>query len=137
MSSHILVPTDGSDSAERAFDHAVEMAEAEDGDLHLLHVVDTERYGEPALSSSELVVTQQEDQGTLLLKRLAILARQREISTTLESCHGDPVETVLDRVDEEGIDTVVMPRGGFDQERARRDAASEILNRTTAEVVLI
>lgn len=137
MPAHIMVPTDGSDHAERAFDHALRMADNAGGDLHLLHVVDTERYGEPALSTTELVVTQQEDEGTLLLKRLAVRAGHREIPTTLESCHGDPVASIVDRIESDGIDTVVMPRGGFDQERSRRDAASTILRRTDAEVVLI
>lgn len=137
MTSKILVPTDGSDRAERAFDHALKLASDDDCELHLLHVVDTERYGEPALSSAELVVAQQEDEGTFLLKRLAVLARQREIPTTIESCHGDPVETIRDRVESDGVGTVVLPRQGFDQERSRADLPSQLLRRTDAEVVLV
>lgn len=103
----------------------------------MLHVVDTERYGEPALSTAELVVTQQEDAGSRLLKRLAGSAGQRDVPTTRERRHGDPLASILERVEAEGIDVVVMARQGFDQERSMRDVATGILQRSDAEVVLV
>ena len=137
MTTDVLVPTDGSDRAERAFDHALEMAENDDGTLHLLHVVDTERYGEPALSSSELVVTQREDEGTQLLKRLGARAGRRGVAATMEQCHGDPVARITDCIDAQRVDTVVMDRQGFDQERSTGSVSTTVLRNTDAEIVLV
>src|SRR6056297_3084298 len=47
MYDHILVPTDGSDHAERAADHAALLAEAFDATVHLLTVVDIEAAAGP------------------------------------------------------------------------------------------
>ena len=40
MYEHILVPTDGSDVAEAAVDHALDLAEKYDAEVHALYVVD-------------------------------------------------------------------------------------------------
>lgn len=137
MGTHILVPTDGSEHAERAFDHALAMADNAGGDLHLLHVVDTQRYGEPALSTAELLVTRQEDAGTQVLKRLANRAKGRSIPTTLEQCHGDPVEQILACIETDDVDTVVMGRQGFDHRHSMGSVAADILERSTIDVVLV
>lgn len=137
MGTHILVPTDGSEHAERAFDHALSMAEDADGTLHLLHVVDTQRYGEPALSSTELLVTRQEDAGVQVLKGLAARAKRQAIPTTLEQCHGDPVDEILACIDDAGIDTVVMGRQGFDHRYGVGRVAKDVLRDSDAEVVLV
>ena len=42
MYEQILVPTDGSDVAETAIDHAVDLAERYDATVHALYVVDTD-----------------------------------------------------------------------------------------------
>lgn len=137
MAEHILVPTDGSDRTERAVDRALEMAEDAGGDLHLLHVVDTDRYGEPALSSAELVVTRQEDDGTQLLKRLAARAGRRGVPTTLDQCHGDTVEEVVAAVETDDVDAVVMDRQGFDHGRSTDSVTRQILRTADTEVVLV
>lgn len=137
MGTHILIPTDGSEHAERAFEHALEMAERADADIHLLHVVDTNRYGEPALSSAELLVTRQEDAGTQMLKHLAGRARERSIPATLGQCHGNPADRILACIESEGVDTVVMGRQGFDHRYSMGSVAAEVLERSDAEVVLV
>ncbi|MFA9426033.1 universal stress protein [Natronorubrum sp. A-ect3] len=42
MYDTILIPTDGSDVAENAIDHAIDLAEQYDATLHALYVVDTD-----------------------------------------------------------------------------------------------
>jgi len=51
----IVVATDGSDGGDRAVEHALELANRYGAALHAMFVVDTDRYGEPALSTAELV----------------------------------------------------------------------------------
>jgi len=69
MYDTVLVGTDGSASANRAVTHALDEAEQHDAALHAIFVVDTGRYAEPALSSSELVTDEIEDWGKTNSKR--------------------------------------------------------------------
>jgi len=64
MYDTVLVATDGSGSANRAVTHALEQAEQHRATLHAIHVVDTDHYSEPALSSIELETADVEDWGT-------------------------------------------------------------------------
>jgi len=72
MYDTILVPTDGSDPANRAVEHALALADRYDARVHALYCVETHRYGEPALSSTEIVLDQLEDQGKRCSKRRVI-----------------------------------------------------------------
>ena len=63
MPTSILLPLDGSERSTRAGDAALDRAETADCTVHALYVVDTARYGEPALSSAETLVDEAEDRG--------------------------------------------------------------------------
>ena len=84
MYETILVATDGSDSANRAVDRAIDLAGAFDAELHGLSVIDTRRYGDSMLTESASVVASLED-------------RARELLTDLESRAEVPVTTELRR----------------------------------------
>lgn len=114
MHERILVPMGESDAGREAFEHGLTMAEREGADLHLLHVVDTNRYGEPALSSVELVVDAQADAGGEVLRRQAGRAQSHGVDTVAHNCHGDPTSEVLQYVDEHDVDAVVLCRPGRD-----------------------
>lgn len=137
MATDILVPTDGSDPAERAFEHALDVATAENGQLHLLHIVDSGRYGQPALSTAELVVTEQEDEATHQLTHLSTRASRQDVEATHETCRGDPVAEIERCVDEHDVDTVVMGREGFEHKRSMGSVAGKLLRRSDVEVVLV
>ncbi|WP_254536399.1 universal stress protein [Halomarina litorea] len=94
MYDSILVPTDGSDGANRAVEHALDLAEHYGATVHALYVVDTRKYGEPALSSVDLVIEQLEDRGHELLDELADRADNRGISVEKRVCHGIPHEEI-------------------------------------------
>jgi len=67
----IVVATDGSDGGDRAVEHALELANRYGAALHAMFAVDTDRYGEPALSTAELVVNEIEDTGHELVAEVA------------------------------------------------------------------
>lgn len=108
MYATILVPTDGSESADRAVEHGLELAEQHGGTLHTLYVVDTHRYGEPALSSTELVLQDLEAFGSDLVTEVAERAGGVGVETVTSVCHGTPHEEILDYADEIDADIVVM-----------------------------
>lgn len=137
MYDTILVPTDGSDHAEWAFERAVELADRTGSSLSLLHVVDTSRIGEPALSSAELVVDQLEDDGTALLKGLAQRAHERGLDTELHNCHGEPSREIRQYADEIDADLVVMGYQGEDHDRTLGTVTAQVVKACERPVMLV
>lgn len=139
MYETILVPIDGSDGGDRAVEHALELSERYDAGIHVLYVVDTSRYGEPALSSTEIVVDALEDEGTALLKDVAERADDHGIEVTLKSCHGAPYVEIIEYADEIDADLVVMGHQG----RAQRpegqigSTANRVARLTTRPILLV
>lgn len=127
MYESILVPTDGSEHAERAYERGLALAAQTGADLHLEHVVDTNRHTETALSGSQLVVAAAETDGQQVLKRCAEQARDEGLAVTTRNCHGDPCREILDYAEDNDVDLVVMGYQGEDHQRS--------LGRTTSQVV--
>ena len=131
----ILVPYDGSDGANRAIEHAFDLAQQYDATVHGLFVVDTRSYGEPARSSVELVVGEVEDEGHRLLERVADRAAARGVVFDHAVSHGVPQDAILARADELDADLVVLGyqgqthegRIGSVVERVVRDGGRPVL----------
>jgi nucleotide-binding universal stress UspA family protein len=108
MYDTILVPTDGSDSASRAVEHALELGEQFGATVHALYVVDTSRYGEPALSSAEIVLNELEEEGHELVSEIAERAEPLGVGVETLVCHGRPNEEIVTYADEVDADVIVM-----------------------------
>ncbi|WP_336002723.1 universal stress protein [Halorientalis halophila] len=108
MYDTILVPIDGSDGANRAIEHGLELAERFDAALYAIFVVDTRLYGEPGLSSTELVIDEIEDTGHGYLTDFAERADNHGIEIETRSCHGVPQEEIVTYADEVDADAIVM-----------------------------
>ncbi|MDS0477158.1 universal stress protein [Natrinema sp. 1APR25-10V2] len=117
MYDTILVPTDGSDPANRAVEHALELANNYQADIHAIYCVETYRYGEPALSSAEIVLDRLEEQGAAMLDELADRADNVGIDCGCTVCHGRPWEEILEKADEIDADLIVIGFQGQSHER--------------------
>lgn len=104
----ILVPTDGSDAANRAVEHGLALAERFGGTLHAMYVVDTKRYGEPALSSAEIVLQELEEEGTALISTIAERANNSGVAVEKRICHGVPHREIISYADEIAADIIVL-----------------------------
>lgn len=113
MYEHILVPLDGSDAANRAARHALDVAEQYGATLHTLVVVDTDRYGEAGLSSTEIVLDELEAEAEELLERLASRADNRGVETTTRVRRGTPYQSILDHAEEVDADLIVIGYQGL------------------------
>lgn len=116
MYDRILVPTDGSDHAERAARHAVALAAAFEAELDVLSVVDLQRdagafsaggiseeYHDRLRSEGERAVAETADM-------VADVAGGPSIETAV--VEGETEETILERAEETGADLVAMGTGG-------------------------
>ncbi|MFD1563364.1 universal stress protein [Haloarchaeobius amylolyticus] len=117
MYDTILVPTDGSDPANRAAKHALALAEQYDAQVDALYCVETHRYGEPALSSAEIVLNDLEERGQALLDDLADRGDNYGIEVSTCLCHGRPWEEIRARADDVDADLIVIGYQGQSHSR--------------------
>lgn len=110
MYDTILVATDGSQSANRALDHALDLASTFDADLHAIYVVDTRRYGGSMLSDSDAVVTEVENRGRELLEEIEMRA---DVDVTLTIRDGRPYEQIGEYAEEIDADLLVLGNRGL------------------------
>ncbi|MDS0279526.1 universal stress protein [Halomicroarcula sp. S1AR25-4] len=113
MYENILVPTDGSDDAERGIEHAMDLAEDHGAHLHVLFVVDETVYGTtPAFSSYEAFLEEIADEAEDLVEDVVETATERGIESTTSVLRGLPHEVILEYADDHDIDLVVMGKRG-------------------------
>ena len=136
MDTRILVPTDGSDSARAALEHALDIAADQDAVVHVLNVADT---NQPSLTRlGTQVVDALEEEGEEIVSAAAELAAERDVTVSTHVVQGEPRETIVEFVtagaesdDADGVafDFVVMGAHG------RRGLGEYILGSVTDYVV--
>ncbi|ELK55499.1 UspA domain-containing protein [Haloferax sp. BAB-2207] len=119
MYSHILFPTDGSDCADAALDHAIEHARTYDATLVVLYVADVREvgYAAPALSL-ERVREALLESGEQVVDRVAQAAREAGVEVETVITEGTPASEIIRHADEREVDFVVMGthgRSGIDR----------------------
>ena len=125
MYERILVPLDESEESERVLDHALDLADAADAEVHLLSVVDQKvlprDVAEDILFDSlDAVATETVDEGVAA-------ADERGVEADGEVVHGKPAKEILAAA--EGADLVVMGTHG------RRGVDRILLGSVSARVV--
>ncbi len=108
----ILVPVDFSEAAERAVEHAIEIAQTYGAEIHLLHVVEQVVY--PSVYGYEASYFPTEEVVGAVEDRLADIARDEigyehvQIAATV----GDAPLTILDYMNTNGVDLLVIATHG-------------------------
>ncbi|MGQ4555304.1 universal stress protein [Halobellus sp. GM3] len=126
MYDAILVPTDGSDQADAAVDHAASLAAAHGATLHVLYVADANRDSVTTLGGE--VVDALEREGTRIIEKTTDrLDLAIEVVDAVET--GDPVGTILEYAETVDADLIVMGTHG------RRGLDRYLLGSTTERVV--
>lgn len=127
MFSRILVPTDGSDPATAALEHALDIAADQGATIQLLHVADTK---EPSLTRlGDEVVDVLEREGNDIISAAAERADERGVSVETAVVQGDPRTVIVESATGDEFDLVVMGAHG------RRGIGEYVLGSTTDCVV--
>jgi nucleotide-binding universal stress UspA family protein len=116
MYETVLVATDGSAPSNRAVTHALEQAEINGAELHAIFVVDTGRYGEPSLSSAELLVDSIESWGQKQLEEVIARAEDVGVDVVVRCCHGTPHTEIIGYADSVDADVIVLGYQGQSHE---------------------
>ncbi|MFB6089858.1 MAG: universal stress protein [Halobellus sp.] len=113
MYERILVPTDGSDCAARAMDHAIDIADRYDAGLHVLSVVDSRdvSHGAPAISPQQVEQTLRE-RAESVVEDAADRAADAGVETTTAVEPGIPDDVIVDYATDHGCDLIVMGTHG-------------------------
>lgn len=111
MYTRILLPTDGSETTDRALEHALDLAGQYDAELHVLYVVDATVFANDVETGT--IVEEFETVGN----RIVDNATQRAADAGIEPARtavvrGTPHERILEYIDENDIDLVVMGTHG-------------------------
>jgi len=127
MFDTILFPTDGSDGAEAAFEHVLDLAEAHDATVYVLNVADTARDSVTQIQGQ--VIDTLEREGARVVRETAQRASDRGVTTVTEVLQGEPYSTIVDYAAANDVDVVVMPTHG------RRGLERFLLGSTTERVI--
>lgn len=146
MYETILVPTDGSNVAELAVEHALELAETYGATVHALFVVDTDAM-ELALSPEQADRLDEDDLEELddieefadrATRTVADRADERGIDVVERVVGGNPHQSIADYAAEHGVDLIVMgSHGRSGIRRALLGSVTERVLRTTTIPVLV
>jgi len=135
MYDDVLLPTDGSDAADAAVPHAIELADRYGARLHVLYVADTTEYS--TVTFEDDVVDPLAEEGQSVVDEVVEKAGDLNVEAVGVVMKGGAYETILQYVEDEGIDVVVMGthgRRGLD--RALLGSVTERIVRTSDVPVL-
>ena len=121
MYKKILLPTDGSEYANKAARHAIWLARLNGAELIALNVIETSSL--VGLPAEDLIVRIKEmlkEEGHKSLEKISDILKeseiedecQREVKLTLSTKEGSPSDIIIDTVKEEGVDLIVMGTSG-------------------------
>ncbi|WP_254529563.1 universal stress protein [Natrinema gelatinilyticum] len=136
MYTQILVPTDGSETAEAAVDHALDLADQYGATVHALYVVDTDSMS-LTLGGEQLDRIEQGQYGEMEEVRehadratgyVTDRARERDLETVEHVSAGKPHSLIANYIEDNDIDLVVM--GSHGRSGIRRALLGSVTERT-------
>jgi Universal stress protein UspA and related nucleotide-binding proteins len=121
MYKKILLPTDGSEYANKAAKHAIWIASLNGAELIALNVIETSSL--VGLPAEDLIVRIKEmlkEEGRKSLEKISDILKeseiegecQKEVKLTMSTKEGSPSDVIIDTVKEEGVDLIVMGTSG-------------------------
>ena len=137
MFNKILVPTDGSEPAERAGEHAISLADGSNGEIIVLYVIDTSYLNAlPQYDLREKLSKELREEGKEVVEKFK---KKLEDSQCEGHCknvslipmikEGKPADVILKTIDEENVDLVTIGKSG------KHGLERLILGNTTNRVV--
>jgi nucleotide-binding universal stress UspA family protein len=126
----VLIPTDGSEAAGVAVDHALAVAERTGARVHAVNVVDVSDLSSgPDYTLPTELLEQFRDRGERVTEEIAAAAEDRGLDTVTDVREGFPARDLLDYVGEHGIELIAMGTAG-------RTGMSRFLLGSTAERII-
>ena len=137
MYDQVVIPTDGSEFAERAAEHGFEIAERYGADVHVIYIIDTVTYGFEDAPRS--IVGLLKKGGQNAVDALTADATDRHLPVTGEILRGVPEEELLNYADGVGADLLVMGTHGHsvDSDRSRGSTTARVVRRSKIPILAV
>jgi len=111
----ILVPFDGSEYSEKAFEKALEIAEKFESELTAMTVIQSKTSDSAGMSLGRMqeIQDEQEDAAILILKKLEDEAKTKNVSFSIKIVHNpSSSDAIVDYADANSFDLIVMGSHG-------------------------
>lgn len=135
MYNTILVPTDGSDTATNAANHAIELAVEHDASVHVIHCVEPLPLGRmpagtrAAGADHEEVLDRLKEAGEQAINTISTQATEAGVEVADAVVFGDAASEIVEYAEDEGMDLIVMGSTG-------RTGATRVMLGSVAEKVV-
>lgn len=110
MYERILLPTDGSDGADAALEHAVAQAQEYGATLHVLYVTNTTYAGTGFAEAT--TVESLRSTGSAVLDEIVEQVAERGVDVVSKQLEGEPHTRIVEYSEEADIDLIVMGTHG-------------------------
>lgn len=113
MYEKILIPTDGSETAEFAAEHAIGLAKGIGAKLIAVYVIDVSAFaGIPTEAVWESMKGILEDEGRKSLEQIEMLAKEANVESETLVVEGSPGDEIVKAAEERGVDLIIMGTAG-------------------------
>ncbi len=113
MYKKILIPTDGSDTSEKAAEHGVRLAKAVGAEVLCLYVIDISAFtGIPTEAIWENMRGLLEDEGKKAVDAIEAMAKKYNVKFDSMIKEGIPAEDIAKAAREKAVDVIVMGTAG-------------------------
>ena len=120
MYKKILLPTDGSEYAEMAAEHAFLLGSRSGAEIIVLNVVEAPRFTGIRSEDKDELISRLKEEGQnsfnrikdMLMKRKSEGKCEKEVNLNFEFKEGSPADIILKAIEEENIDLVIMGTSG-------------------------
>jgi len=138
MYDTVLLPTDGSESAETVVEHARDVAVRRGADVHVLYVVDDRAFLTMDDDRVPEVTDQLRAEGERATSEVAAAFEREDLDVTTELRQGDPADEILAAAADRDADLVVMGSHGADPTRNLLGSVSqEVVTRSSVPVLTV
>jgi len=135
--SKILVAVDGSDSAKKAFEKSIYLAQKCNSSLDLVHVVQCELGGDSATTFE--IIEDLKDKSKKMLEAYEIQAAKNNVSIQIAVMQGDPAQVIIELAKAKSYDLIIMGTRGRTpfQELLIGSVSQKVLHHASCPVMVV
>lgn len=137
MFSNVLVAVDGSESASKAFERAIYLAQKCHSKLDLVHVVQCEVGGDSANTFE--IIDELKNRAKKMLEEYRIQAEKNNISIRITIMQGDPAKVIIEIAKEKSYDLIIMGTRGRSsfQELLIGSVSQKVMHHASCPVMVV
>ncbi len=137
MFSSILVAVDGSQSAEKAFEKSIYLAQKCDSKLDVVHVISCELGGDSATTFE--LIEELKNKAEKMLDKYKIQATKSDVPIEITVTQGDPAQVIIELAKTKRYDLIIMGTRGKSaiQELLIGSVSQKVMHHASCPVMVV